>query len=110
IMSRGAGLAVAAKRGGEDGAAFAPVKEGAGGDGRVRLADKPLNDYLILRALEIAERQELPVQFHTGFGDNDLDLLTANPLHLRRHIERYRRVPFVLLHASHPYVREQGYL
>jgi predicted TIM-barrel fold metal-dependent hydrolase len=78
----------------------------------VRLADKPLNDYLLLRALEIAERQALPVQFHTGFGDADLDLREANPLHLRPLLEsgRYTNVPFVLLHASYPYVRELGYL
>src|SRR5262249_45285205 len=36
----------------------------------------------------------------------------ANPLHLRPLLEggRYANVPFVLLHASYPYVRELGYL
>jgi predicted TIM-barrel fold metal-dependent hydrolase len=93
-------------------AAFGPVKERARRDGRVRLADKPLNDYLLLRALEIAERQAMPLQIHTGFGDADLDLREANPLHLRPLLEsgRYAHVPFVLLHASYPYVRELGYL
>ncbi len=110
IIAYRTGLAVAETTRSEAAAAFTPARDRARRDGRVRLADKPLNDYLVLRALEIAERQELPVQFHTGFGDNDLDLLTANPLHLRRLIERHRRVPFVLLHASYPYVREQGYL
>jgi predicted TIM-barrel fold metal-dependent hydrolase len=78
----------------------------------VRLADKPLNDHLVLLALAVAERQQLPVQFHTGFGDADLDLLWANPLHMRPLFEngRYRHVPFVLLHAGYPYVRELGYL
>jgi len=93
-------------------AAFGPVKERARRDGRVRLAAKPLNDYLFLRALEIAERQAMPLQIHTGFGDADLDLREANPLHLRPLLEsgRYAHVPFVLLHASYPYVRELGYL
>ena len=93
-------------------AAFGPVKEHARRDGRVRLATKPLNDYLLLRALEIAERQAMPVQIHTGFGDADLDLREANPLHLRPLLEsgQYANVPFVLLHASYPYVRELGYL
>ena len=88
------------------------MKERARRDGRVRLAVKPLNDYLLLRALEIAERQAMPVQIHTGFGDADLDLREANPLHLRPLLEsgRYAKVPFVLLHASYPYVRELGYL
>ena len=91
---------------------FGMVKERARRDGTVRLADKPLNDYLLLRALEVAEKQELPLQFHTGLGDNDLDMLYANPLHMRPLFEsnRYRHVPFVLLHASYPYVRELGYL
>src|SRR5262249_59477528 len=46
------------------------------------------------------------------FGDADLDLREANPLHLRPLLEsgRFGNVPFVLLHASYPYVRELGYL
>jgi predicted TIM-barrel fold metal-dependent hydrolase len=88
------------------------VKERAQRAGHARLADKPLNDQLVLLALDVAARQELPIQFHTGLGDNDLDMLYANPLHLRPLFEdsRYQRVPFVLLHASYPYVRELGYL
>lgn len=81
-------------------------------EGQVRLADKPLNDWLVVRALEIAEKSAMPVQFHTGLGDNDLDMWYANPLHLRAALEsgKFRNVPFVLLHASYPYVRELGYL
>ena len=87
------------------------MKERARRDGRVRLATKALNDYLLLRALEIAKRQAMPVQIHTGFGDADLDLREANPLHLRPLLEsgRFTNMPFVLLHASYPYVRELGY-
>ena len=40
-----------------------------------RIADKALLDYLLLVALEEAAKQELPVQFHTGFGDTDVDLV-----------------------------------
>jgi predicted TIM-barrel fold metal-dependent hydrolase len=112
IIAYRTGLAVHPTTAGEAGAAFAPVREQAKRDGRIRLAVKPLNDYLLIRALEIAARQSLPVQFHTGFGDPDVDLLGANPLHLRPLLERdaYRTVAFVLLHASYPYVRELGYL
>ena len=112
IIAYRTGLAVRATSREEAAVAFGPVKERARREGRVRLADKPLNDYLLLRALEIAERQALPVQIHTGFGDADLDLREANPLHLRPLFEsgRYASVPFVLLHASYPYVRELGYL
>lgn len=112
IVAYRTGLAVQPTSRADAGAAFGPVKERARRDGRVRLAAKPLNDYLLLRALEIAERQAIPVQIHTGFGDTDLDLRDANPLHLRPLLEsgRYANVPFVLLHASYPYVRELGYL
>jgi predicted TIM-barrel fold metal-dependent hydrolase len=110
IIAYRTGLAVRATTRAEAAGAFAPVKEQARRDGRLRLAAKPLTDYLLLRALEIADRQALPVQFHTGFGDADVNLLDANPLHLRPLIETHRQVPFVLLHASYPYVRELGYL
>ncbi len=82
-------------------------------DGRsLRLVDKPLIDFLLQQALSIAAKYRLPVQFHTGFGDPDLDLRLANPLLLRPLLEspEYRQVPFVLLHAAYPYMREAGYL
>jgi hypothetical protein len=112
IIAYRTGLSVQATPRGDAAAAFGPVKERARRDGRVRLATKPLNDYFLLRALEIAERQAMPVQIHTGFGDADLDLRDANPLHLRPLLEsgRFANVAFVLLHASYPYVRELGYL
>jgi predicted TIM-barrel fold metal-dependent hydrolase len=91
---------------------FGLVKDQAHQAGSIRLAHKPLNDFLVLTALEIANRQEMPIQFHTGFGDTDVDLIKANPLYLRPVLQsdRFRKVPFVLLHAAYPYVRELGYL
>jgi len=78
----------------------------------LRLANKPLIDFLLIQALEVAAKYQYPIQFHTGFGDPDLDLRKANPLYLRSLLENhhYRQVKFVLLHASYPYVREAGYL
>jgi hypothetical protein len=93
----------------EAAAAFRPLKEEARRAGRVRLASKPLNDYLINLALQLATAQQLPVQFHTGFGDRDADLRWANPLHLRSIIEA-ARCPLVLLHAGWPYYRELAHL
>jgi len=112
IIAYRTGLAIRETSKAEALEAFGPLKERARRDGTVRLADKPLNDYLLLRALEVAEKQALPVQFHTGLGDNDLDMLSANPLHMRPLFEsnKYKHVSFVLLHASYPYVRELGYL
>ena len=58
------------------------------------------------------ERFRMPVQFHTGFGDPDLDLRLGNPLYMRSLLEdrRFRNAPIVLLHASYPYAQEAGYL
>ncbi|MEQ9669874.1 MAG: amidohydrolase family protein [Coleofasciculus sp. G2-EDA-02] len=78
----------------------------------LRLSDKPFIDFLITQALEIAAKYQLPIQFHTGFGDPDLDLRLSNPLYLRSLLEdkRFENVPIVLLHAAYPYSQEAGYL
>ncbi|MFB8789757.1 MAG: amidohydrolase family protein [Potamolinea sp.] len=67
---------------------------------------------MITQALEIAAKYKMPVQFHTGFGDPDLDLRLGNPVYLRPLLEekRFRNAPIVLLHASYPYTQEAGYL
>jgi hypothetical protein len=93
-------------------AAFGGIKELARREGQIRLATQPLNDTLVIHALDIAERQHLPFQFHTGFGDSDVDLYLANPLNFRPLLQsgNYAHVPWVLLHQGYPYVREAGYL
>lgn len=82
---------------------------------RFRLSRKPLNDYLVLKTLEILSdsvRDGLskPLQLHTGLGDADISLLRSNPAYLQPLIESYPNVPFVLLHSAYPYTREAGYL
>ena len=81
-------------------------------EGSARLAHKPLLDTLLHAAFAEAARQEVPVQFHVGYGDADTNLLLGNPLHLRAVLERpeYRGMPVVLLHECYPYTREGGYL
>jgi len=90
--------------------AFAVLKEEARRHGRIRLAKKPLCDYLVKLALDIANREQMPIQFHTGFGDSDADLRGANPLQLRAVIEGYPNLPLVLLHAGWPFYREMAHL
>ncbi len=91
--------------------AFPALKERAMREGKLRVASKPLLDYLIPRAVEIAAQQEFPIQFHTGFGDPDQDLLTSNPALLRPlFAEKYRGAKIILLHAGYPYTRELSYL
>jgi uncharacterized protein len=84
----------------------------AAGEVSARLTHKPLLDTLLHVAFAEAARQEVPVQFHVGYGDADTDLLLGNPLHLRAVLGRteYRSMPVVLLHECYPYTREGGYL
>jgi uncharacterized protein len=106
------GLAIRVWERGEAEAAFAAARREVGETGALRLAHKPLLDTLLHVAFTEAARQEAPVQFHTAYGDTDVDLRLANPLHLRTVLETpsYRGMPVVLLHACYPYTREGGYL
>jgi uncharacterized protein len=112
IIAYRTGLAAGNPSRAEAARAFGPLRAKARREGRIRLAAKPVTDYLLRVALEVAARQALPVQLHTGFGDSDVDLLQSNPLLLRPLLEdrRFAAVPFVLLHAAYPYVRELSYL
>jgi hypothetical protein len=71
---------------------FLLVKEQARREGTLRIASKPLLDWLINAAIEQAHRQEFPIQIHTGFGNPNLDIAKANPALLRRviHGDQYR--------------------
>jgi uncharacterized protein len=76
-----------------------------------RVNDKALLDEMVWLGLRIAAETGLPVQFHTGYGDPDLDLRLANPLHLRPIFEapELAGLRVVMLHC-YPFVREAGYL
>jgi predicted TIM-barrel fold metal-dependent hydrolase len=95
----------------EANAVLPALQETARREGRLRLSNRAVLEYLLRAALEEAAPIEMPVQFHVAFGDDDADLRTANPLHMRNLLTdpALRRVPFVLLHC-YPYVREAGYL
>jgi hypothetical protein len=91
--------------------AFSEVCRGATPGRPPRLTAKPLIDAMLWTVLPVAAAARTPVQFHTGFGDPDLDLRLANPLHLRPlfESEALRGLRVVFLH-SYPYAREAGYL
>jgi predicted TIM-barrel fold metal-dependent hydrolase len=92
--------------------AFAAARAQVDATGSVRLGHKPLLDSLLHLAFAAAAAQELPVQFHVGYGDPDADLRSAAPLELRSVLEErsYRGMPVVLLHGCWPYFREGAYL
>ncbi|KAG9938480.1 glutamine synthetase/guanido kinase, partial [Aureobasidium melanogenum] len=81
-----------------------------------RLESKGLNDSLVIstcRLLSAAAKQDSiskPLQFHTGLGDADIDLLRSDPSHLQPLIIAFPDVQIILLHTSYPYMRQAGYL
>lgn len=97
---------------GEVASSFADARREVQETGSVRLGHKPLLDSLLHLALAQAALDELPVQFHVGYGDHDVDLRTASPLLLRSLMEdpAYATLPIVLLHGCWPYFREGAFL
>jgi predicted TIM-barrel fold metal-dependent hydrolase len=72
-----------------------------------RVVDRTVSGWLAYTALESG----LPLQFHTGYGDRDLDLLSADPLHLTPFLRATQElgVPVLLLH-TYPFHRHAAYL
>ncbi|MFJ5699297.1 amidohydrolase family protein [Arthrobacter sp. NPDC093139] len=66
---------------------------------------------LIAHGIHTAVSMKLPLQFHVGFGDRDLDLHKTNPLYLLDFLRStgVRETPIMLLHC-YPFEREAGYL
>jgi len=112
IVGYRTGLAVERWSDADARASFAAARDEAARTGAVRLGHKPLLDTLLHTAFEAAAAQELPLQFHVGYGDPDADLRRAAPLELRAVLEEpaYRPMPVVLLHGCWPYFREGAYL
>lgn len=93
-------------------AAFAEARAEVTEQGQLRIAHKPLIDFLLHIAFQHAAKQQLPLQFHTGYGDSDTDMRLGNPLQLREVLEKtdYHTMPIVLLHESYPYSQLGAYL
>ena len=79
--------------------------------GQSRLTDPVLLNYLLWTLTPVLIEQNLPLQFHTGYGDPDTDLQKGNPLLLRDYLREYlpQGLYVALLH-TYPYHREAGYL
>jgi len=72
-----------------------------------RLAEDVLHRFFIWCAADLG----MPIQFHVGYGDRDVDLHRCNPLLLTDLLRALEPtgVPIMLLH-NYPYHREAGYL
>ncbi|MEV8631926.1 amidohydrolase family protein [Streptosporangium sp. NPDC051023] len=75
--------------------------------GTIRVDDPVLLRHLIWKGIE----RGLPLQFHIGYGDPDVDLHRSDPLLLRGLIELAEPsgVPLLLLHC-YPFHRNAGFL
>lgn len=75
-----------------------------------RLESKTLLDYLAHKAAIIAAEQDVPIQFHTGFGDEDAHPRNVDPTYLFDYLKSHPETDVVLLHGGYPYVRNAGYV
>jgi predicted TIM-barrel fold metal-dependent hydrolase len=77
------------------------------GGARLRVADPVLHRFLIWCGVDLG----LPVQFHVGYGDADVDLHRGDPLLLTDLLRATESagVPMMLLH-NYPFHRHAGYL
>ena len=81
--------------------------EEIGRTGAVRISDPVLLRFGIWCGVDRA----LPLQFHVGYGDADVDLARCNPLLMTAWLKATRETgtPVMLLHC-YPFHREAGYL
>jgi len=77
----------------------------------VRIRRPALLGALLLVASKVASQTGKPLQVHTGFGDEDLDLPRANPALLKPLLEHplAAGARIVVLH-TYPYTRQAGWL
>jgi uncharacterized protein len=67
---------------------------------------KVLNDYLFMRAFELARDLKVPFQIHTGWGARRIVLRYADPRYLHPFIDREwaRDVTTILVHGGYPWM------
>ena len=75
--------------------------------GSVRVADPVLLRHFLYEGMDL----NLPIQFHVGYGDPDLQLHRCDPLLMTEFITiaEARNIPLMLLHC-YPFHRNAGYL
>jgi len=77
-----------------------------------RRRGKALRDLICRQTLGWAAELELPIQFHTGFGDSEIRLSESNPLCLEELLltPEGTAATVVLIHGSFPWHEELAYL
>lgn len=76
-------------------------------EGNARVTNEVLLRHLLWQGAELS----MPIQFHIGYGDPDLELHRCDPLLMTEFIKacESREIPVLLLH-TYPFQRNAGYL
>jgi predicted TIM-barrel fold metal-dependent hydrolase len=101
------GLALPAGKPADDDLATALTEVRPEADGGFRVAHPIVNGWLAWTAVEAG----MPLQFHVGYGDSDVDLLECDPLRLTAFLRATQeRGAAVLLLHNYPFHRHAAYL
>ena len=90
---------------------FAVLKKSLGDSRTLRLTKRPVYHFMLLKAFEIAAQHAVPVQIHTGIGDDDANLIDCNPALMQDlfRSQTLAKTSFVLLHCF-PYLHEAAFM
>ncbi|MBP1988564.1 amidohydrolase family protein [Paenibacillus eucommiae] len=69
---------------------------------------KQLSNYISYRILELAEKHQIPVQFHTGMRWGELSLQDLNPIYMEGTLKRFPNVNFEFMHGGYPHLGEMS--
>ena len=78
-----------------------------------RQDEKIIRDYFAVMGMKTAGKNDIPIQFHTGFGSApNLNLFEANPMLLADILadDEIKETKVVITHSGLPFTRETGYL
>ena len=77
--------------------------------GTARITEETLERHILWFGADLARQHNIPIQFHIGVGDPDIELHAVDPSHLAQYflaVEPWN-VPMTLLHC-YPFHREAG--
>lgn len=65
---------------------------------------KPLQDFMMHQVIKLAQKNNLPIQFHTGLQAGNGNIISnSDPTNLTNLFFQYPDVKFCLFHSSYPY-------
>ena len=71
---------------------------------------KPVRDFLLERAFQLAKEHDRPFHVHVGGGDPDVNLAHATPRDVFKFFVDHQDIPIVMIHSGYPWVAEATYV